>query len=56
LISALLLPDSPLGVQLQVFIRHEDAERFIEEVRSDEPEIAPKLNIEERELEAGGPN
>jgi hypothetical protein len=31
------------------------AERFIEEVR-DEPELAAKLRIEERELEAGGLN
>jgi hypothetical protein len=39
-----------------VFIRREDAERFIEDVRSDEPEAAAWLRIEERELEAGGPN
>ena len=32
----------------------EDAERFIEEVRGDDPEVAAKLRIEERELEAGG--
>ncbi len=37
-----------------VFIRREDAERFIEEVRGDEPELAAQLRIEERELEAGG--
>ena len=29
---------------------------YIEEVRGDEPEIAAKLRIEERELEAGGLN
>ena len=29
--------------------------RFIEEVRGDEPELASHLRIEERELEAGGP-
>ena len=51
-----LSPDFPLGVELEVFIRREDAERFIEEVRGDEPEIAAKLRIEERELEAGGLN
>ena len=34
----------------------EDAERFIEEVRGDDPEVAAKLRIEERELEAGGLN
>ena len=48
-----LSPDFPLGVELEVFIRREDAERFIEEVRGDEPEMAAKLRIEERELEAG---
>ena len=36
-----------------MFIRREDAERFIEEVRGDDPELAEKLRIEERELEAG---
>ena len=34
----------------------EDAERFIEEVRGDDPDIASYLRIEERELEAGGRN
>jgi hypothetical protein len=38
-----------------VFIR-EDAERFIEEVRGDDPEVAATLRIEARELEAGGLN
>ena len=51
-----LSPDFPLGVELEVFIRREDAERFIEEVRGDDPEVAAKLRIEERELEAGGLN
>jgi len=35
-----------------MFLRRED----VEEVRSDEPELAEKLGIEERELEAGGVN
>jgi hypothetical protein len=39
-----------------VFVRRDDAEQFIEEVRGDEPELAPNLRIEERELEAGGLN
>jgi hypothetical protein len=39
-----------------VFVRREDAERFIEEVRGDEPELAAKLRIDERDLEAGGLN
>jgi hypothetical protein len=34
----------------------EDAERFIEEVRGDEPELVKSLRVEERELEAGGRN
>jgi hypothetical protein len=32
------LPEFPLGDSLE--IRREDAERFIEEVRGDEPELA----------------
>ena len=51
-----LSPDFPLGVELEVFIRREDAERFIEEVRGDDPNLARCLRIGERELEAGGPN
>ena len=39
-----------------MFIRREDAERFIEEVRGDEAELARYLRIEEWELEAGGVN
>jgi hypothetical protein len=35
---------------LEVFIRREDAERFIDEVRGDDPGVAAKLRIEEREL------
>ena len=38
------------------FIRREDAERFIEKVRGDDPELASYLRIEEREVEAGGRN
>jgi hypothetical protein len=51
-----LSPDFPLGVDLEVFVRSEDAERFVEEVRRDRSEVAAKLRIEERELDAGGPN
>ena len=35
-----LLPNFPLGVELEVLIRCEDAERLIEGVRGDDPEIA----------------
>jgi hypothetical protein len=41
---------------MDVCVRREDAERFVEEVRGDEPELALYLRIEERELEAGGRN
>ena len=51
-----LSPDFPLGVDLEVFIRREDAERFIEQVGGDDPDLASCLRIEERELEAGGLN
>lgn len=37
-------------------MRRADAERFIEEVRSDDPELASSPRIEDRELEAGGLN
>jgi hypothetical protein len=37
-------------------VRLEDAKRFIEEIRGDEPELAVFLRIEERELETGGRN
>ena len=30
--------DFPLGVELEVFVRREDAERLVEEVRGDDPE------------------
>jgi hypothetical protein len=40
-------PDSPLGGAVETFIRREDAERFIEEVRGDDPELASHLRIEE---------
>jgi hypothetical protein len=51
-----LSPTLPLGDAPEVYVRREDAERFIEEVRGDEPELARDLRIEERELEAGGQN
>ena len=38
------------------FVRREDAERFIEEVRGDDPDLASHLRIEERGLEVGGRN
>jgi hypothetical protein len=49
-------PDRPLGDAVETFVWREDAERFIDEVRGDDPELASHLRIEERELEAGGLN
>ena len=46
--------DFPRGDVVETFVRREDAERFIDEVRGDEPELTAMLRIEERELEAGG--
>ena len=37
--------DHPLGDTVETFVRREDAERFIEEVRRDEPELAVPLSI-----------
>ncbi len=48
-----LSPTFSLGDALEVYVRREDAERFTEEVRFDEPELAKCLRIEERELRAG---
>jgi hypothetical protein len=45
-----------LGDSIDVFIRLEDAERFIDEIRGDDPELAEPLRIEERELETGNLN
>ena len=36
---------------VETFIRREGAERFVEEVRGDEPALASYLRIEERELD-----
>jgi hypothetical protein len=46
----------PLRDALDVFVRCEDAERFIHDVRRDDPELAEALRIEGRELEASGQN
>jgi hypothetical protein len=48
-----LSPTFPLGDALEVYVRREDAERFVEEIRGDEPELAESLRVEERELRAG---
>ena len=40
----------------ETFTSREDAERFIEDLRSDDPELGTALRIEEHELDAGGDN
>ena len=37
---------------LELFVRREDAERFVEEVRDDEPELAEPLSVEPVALDA----
>jgi hypothetical protein len=51
-----LQPRSPARRRVETFLRREDAERFVEEVRGDDPELAANLRIEERELEASARN
>jgi hypothetical protein len=41
---------------VETFISREEAGRFIEEVRGDDPDLASYMRIEERELEVGGRN
>jgi hypothetical protein len=50
--SARRSSDFPLGDAIETFVRREDAERFVEAIRGDEPELARHLRIEERDLEA----
>ena len=38
----------PLGDAVETFVRHEDAEGSVEEVRDDDPDLASYLRIEER--------
>jgi hypothetical protein len=48
--------DHPLGDAIEVLIRREDAEQFLDEGRRDDPELARHLRIVERELESASPN
>ncbi len=50
------LPPGSIWAVMDVYVRREDAERFVAEVGGDEPELAKSLWIEECELEAGEPN
>ena len=49
-------PDHPLGEAVDVLVRSDDAERFLDEVRRDDPELARHLRIVKRELDAGSLN
>ena len=46
----------PFDDEIERFFFRHDAEDFIRVVRRDDPEVAAKFRIEERELEAGGRN
>jgi hypothetical protein len=48
--------DHPLGEGRRRAAPPRGAERFLEQVRGDGAELATHLRVEERELEAGGPN
>jgi hypothetical protein len=48
-----LSPTSLLGDAVETCIRRADAERFIDDVRADEPELGGHLRIEEREARGG---
>jgi hypothetical protein len=47
---------NPLGDAVGTFVRREDAEQFVANVKRDDPQLASHLRIVERELEAGGCN
>ena len=47
-------PDHPLGEAVEMFLRREDAEGLLEEVRGDDAELASHLRM--RTLEAGSAN
>jgi Tic22-like family len=50
LVYAVLSPESERAIEL--FVRREDAERFLDEVRGDEPELTDALRVEPVELDA----
>ena len=43
-------PDHPLGDAVETFVCLEDAERFIEQVRRDDPDLATYVRIDERDI------
>jgi len=48
--------DHPLGDAIEVLGRREDAEKFVEQVRRDDPDLVRHQRIVERKLEAGSLN
>jgi hypothetical protein len=48
--------DHPLGDAIETFVRREDAEQFIANVKRDDPQLASHLRVVEREIETGGEN
>ncbi len=50
LVNAVLVDDDPRAVEL--FVRREDAEAFLEDVRDDDEELAGTLRLESVELDA----
>jgi len=55
-VDGVLSPGFPLCDSLEVFTRREDAKRFLDEVRKDDPELVQYLRLVERELDAGSLN
>jgi hypothetical protein len=49
-------PDEPSRRLDRYVLRREGAERFIANVKCDDPQLAAHLRVVERELEAGGRN
>ena len=47
--------DHSLGETLDEFLHRDDAERFVEDVRASEPELADELRIVEHELKVPAP-
>jgi hypothetical protein len=46
-VDTTLSPTFPLGDALEVYVRRDDAERFIDEVRGDDPKLARDMRMEE---------
>jgi hypothetical protein len=53
IVNVALSPDFPLRDAVETLIRREDAERFVEEIRGDDPDLASYRRIEERRARGG---